>query len=128
MREIRFRGKGLLAHKGEWIYGFFKKNTNGDCYIENEYGLAIIVDPETVGQLVCRLQDGSEIYEGDYLEDENGDPWVVEYDAFSHAFNTASLDSGLNITMDSEWIDGDPCVSIIGNRWDGLGDFNEEEE
>ena len=73
MREIRFRGKGISAHKGEWIYGFFKKNTHGDCYIENEYGLAIAVDPETVSQLACISAKSGEIYEGDYLEDDEGD-------------------------------------------------------
>ena len=113
MRTIKFRGKGILARKGEWIYGFFKKNTHGDCYIEDEYGLSIAVAPDTVSQLVCIDDNGNEIYEGDYLQDDEGIVWLVVYDNMSHGFLTHTK----GILEHSEWID-DPDVYVVGNKWD----------
>lgn len=123
MRPIKFRGKGILARKGEWIYGFFKKNTHGDCYIEDEYGLSIAVDPDTVSQLVCINDNGIEIYEGDYIQDDEGVIWLVVYGNMSHGFLTHTE----GILEHSEWID-DPDVCVVGNKWDTkLEDLYEKE-
>ena len=59
MREIKFRGKNI--NTGEWVYGYFKKNAQGDCYIEDEQGLAVVVDPDTVGQYVCKDAMGNDV-------------------------------------------------------------------
>ena len=124
MRDIKFRGKGILARKGEWIYGFFKKNTNGDCYIEDECGLAIAVDSDTVSQLVCSDDNGTEIYEGDYLQDNEYVIWLVVYDNMSHGFLTHIE----GLYEQSEWID-DPGVLVVGNKWDDrLEDFYGKED
>ena len=68
MRDIKFRGKSI--NTGEWVYGYFKKNRHGDCYIEDEDGLATAVLPETVGQMVCKDAKGNEVYEGDIVRYE----------------------------------------------------------
>ena len=65
MRDVRFRGKNI--NTGEWVYGYFKKNAHGDCYIEDESGVAVVVDPDTVGQFVCKDAMGNDVYEGDIV-------------------------------------------------------------
>lgn len=93
MRDIRFRGKNI--NTGEWVYGFFKKNAHGDCYIEDEQGLAVVVDPDTVGQMVCILDEGDEVYEGDYLHChgcwDDPDLCVVKWDDEDHNFALISV-------------------------------------
>ena len=129
MREIRFRGKGISAHKGEWIYGYFKKNRNGDCYIEDEDGLSIAVDPETVSQLACISAKSGEIYEGDYLEDDEGDVWEMVYSQSFNSFQTVDMSSAMTVYIDSDWLINS-YVTVIGNRWDSdIEDlFKKEEE
>ena len=68
MRDIRFRGKNI--NTGKWVYGYFKKNTYGDCYIEDEHGLSTVVLSDTVGQYVCKDANGNDVYEGDIVRYE----------------------------------------------------------
>lgn len=116
MRAIRFRGRNI--NTGDWVFGYFKKNRHGDCYIEDEDGLATAVDPETVSQMV---EEG--IYEGDYIDD--GDYiWLIEYDEGSHEFRLA----GGGVSQNSEFLDG-RLVSVLGNKWENSPeDFHEDEE
>lgn len=128
MREIRFRGKGISAHKGEWIYGYFKKNRNGDCYIEDEDGLSIAVDPETVSQLACISAKSGEIYEGDYLEDDEGDVWEMVYSQSFNSFQTVDMSSAMTVYINSDWLINS-YVTVIGNRWDSdIEDLFKKEE
>lgn len=120
MREIRFRGRNI--NTGDWVFGYFKKNRHGDCYIEDEDGLATAVDPETVSQMV---EEG--IYEGDYIDDGD-DIWLIEYDDVEHAFCFV----GYGVSMHSEFLDG-RIVSVLGNKWenspeDFYGDEEDEDE
>lgn len=113
MREIKFRGKNI--NTGEWVYGYFKKNRHGDCYIEDEQGLAAVVDPDTVGQMVCLLDEGDEVYEGDYLYYQGcwSDPdlFVVKWDDKEHNFTLISVINNYNEDLSS--ID-DGC-EVAGN-------------
>ena len=118
MRKIKFRGRGILAQSGEWVYGYFKQNAHGDAYIDNGNGLTIAVDPETVSQLVLSFGDGCEIYEGDIIQDEDDQQWVVEWYEPQRGFVTTSLeDEPPCIMTNCEWLD-DPGVAVVGTRWD----------
>lgn len=92
-REIKFRGK--FINTGEWIYGYFKMNKAGDCYIEDGDGLSCIVDPETVCQMVYRDEDGTEYYEGDYLNysgsDGDSDLVLIEWSDRTNAYILLSV-------------------------------------
>ena len=130
MRTIKFRGKSI--NTGEWVYGYFKKNRHGDCYIEND-GLTIVVDPETVSQLVDICEDGSEIYEGDYIYDADDEIIMrVEWDEAGLRFVAVDVYP----TAEGRMVDGVEFplgeVDIIptaGNIWDNEPeDFYKEEE
>ena len=119
----RFRGKRLFD--GEWVYGYLWKDEElADAFIKDGRTLKDThVDPETIGQLVF-CNDDVEIYEGDYILDEDDEIWLVEYDEDSLAFRTVS--QGLDANTDSEWLTYTNII-VIGNRWDDkLEDFIEE--
>lgn len=122
MRTIKYRGKNTVT--GEWEYGYFwKDDILGDCHIREGNGTEHRVYPNTVSQLVSD-DSGYEIYEGDYLQDDEGIVWLVVYDNMSHGFLTHTE----GILEHSEWID-DPDVSVVGNKWDTrLEDLYENEE
>lgn len=123
MRTIKFRGKNVIT--GEWEYGYlWKDDIIGDCYIREGNGGDHRVDPETISQLVCIDDNGYEIYEGDYIQDDEGIIWLVVYYEDSHGFFTHT--DGL--IEQSEWIN-DEDVYVVGNRWDNdIEDFYVEEE
>ena len=125
MRTIKFRGKNI--NTGKWLYGYFKKNSYGDCYIEDEYGLAQTVDPETVSQLVCDSEKNGEIYEGDIVKNtDDNSIWHVAYSPNEMGFTVALVKQGEFDDSDFEmrWLVD--CV-VIGNIWDNEPeDFYEE--
>lgn len=78
--EIKFRGKRL--DNGEWVYGYLVKYGfvgKEKYYIVPSYASALYafeVDPATVGQLLHKLPDGTEVYKGDILHIEIHDHWT----------------------------------------------------
>lgn len=124
MRVIKFRGKNITTE--EWVYGYFKKNKYGDCYIENEDGLATVVDPNTVGQYVLTNFEGKEIYEGDYVQDM-GTIWMVYFDDLDLSGISLKLvkrGDGDTDCSEVEWLE---MYKLIGNDWDGYEVCEEEE-
>jgi len=95
MREIRFRGKQW--DNCEWVYGYLMdwagrpligvyKALGGEAtakdYLFWNYSP---VDPATVGQFTgLRDRNGTEIYEGDIVQDELGEVFLVEYVRFGY--------------------------------------------
>ena len=62
---IKFRGK----HNDKWVYGYFRKSCDGNCFISYEVDKVwheVEVYPETVGQCIPII-NGIESYENDIL-------------------------------------------------------------
>lgn len=126
MRTIRFRGKHI--NDGKWVYGYFKKNTHGDCYIDDGRGLTVAVDPETVSQLVCVADSGDEIYEGDIVKNlDDNSIWHVCWSPNEMGFEVALVKPGEFGDTDFEmrWLSD---CTVIGNIWDSDEKLLKEEK
>lgn len=84
MREIKFRGK-VADEPDEWVYGYLcSKNT---IYQEKEHedtkccGVGTFkVSEETISQYIgFKNEDGVEIYEGDIIENNWREKFVIKY-------------------------------------------------
>lgn len=127
-REIKFRGK--RADNGEWIYGDLIINKHNrpyiflNNYLSYDYGLWFLVNdvgaevlPETVGQYTqLKDKNGLEIFEGDLLKIDDGDPVEVRYEGIYASFGIWR--NGFSfLHYFHEYIEPENC-EVIGNIHD----------
>ena len=116
MRQIKFRG--YSEKYKSWHYGCLDFTADGKCFIKsiNENGTAsrTRVDEDSVGQYIDQEDAfGIEIYEGDFLQDDEGNVYEVVWSDSRSMFEVES-DGGTS--------DFDHCCGqdfeIIGNRYE----------
>lgn len=92
LREYKFRAKAVY---GGYVYGYFTKNLVGDCFIDEGDGVRILVKPESVVPLVGHDINGEEVYEGDWLWDEDNEEYFqVKWDEDEGGFTLSGYNCG----------------------------------
>lgn len=108
MRTIKFRGKGKI--NGLWYTGYLTKTRMMGVTIKDPITeVCVPIISETVGECLGRWDKHyNEIYEGDFVKDQNGSIWEVKFNE-EHPY----------------WIpfvfpcnDAPENFEIIGNKWD----------
>ena len=100
MREIKFRGKVQNVHdfrgnriENGWVYGSLLQYPSSSqicdtesqiCDTEEMLGWSVDVIPESVGQFTGGTdKNDTEIYEGDFLQADDGRYFTVIYDDYA---------------------------------------------
>lgn len=127
-REIEFRGKRNSLLKG-WVYGSLitaENSVDGNTYIVtkefdlrdfNCHTVYVRVKPETVGQYTqLKDKNGLEIFEGDLLKIDEGEPLEVRYEEIYASFGIWR--NGFSfLHYFHEYIEPENC-EVIGNIHD----------
>jgi uncharacterized phage protein (TIGR01671 family) len=131
MREIKFRGKGVITNN--WLEGsLITTEDGGVIYGKSKGGVA----KETIGQYTgLKDKNGKEIYEGDILVWEHkgvkSNPLVVDFSHGSFGYyytdnNFYSFAGNSNFTFNP--FDTDIRFEIIGNIHDNPELIKEEKQ
>ncbi len=114
MRTIKFRGKQRKS--GEWLQGDLL-HLKEELVAISYGGNGLLVIPESVGQFTGYLdKDGNEIYEGDILEDKDGNHsfYIAEWE--DDGFVLRNVESKITVG-----------VSLLHNRCGVIGNIHETE-
>lgn len=112
LEMVKFRAESILG--GDYVYGFYKRNRHGDHYIELDDN-ATVVKPETVVPLVGYDRNGNEVYEDDWLfDDEEECYWHVCWDETDRVDALESDDRAYGLTIDSV-----ATMTLASPRWRG---------
>ena len=99
---IRFRG--VRIDNGEFVYGFFYLTPIEGKeaileYDENFCPISVDIETESVSQLVGYDAEGEEVYEGDFLVDENGYKYEAELSGLMVGCWSGSRDDGIPLSL-----------------------------
>ena len=111
MREIKFRAWDVEREKFRYGCSNIMIDTGGCIMWQFAYNAPEPVPKDSfILQQFTGLLDksGGEIYEGDIIEHDKGDVWVVKYE-FAEQDGYASM--GFQCFCKSEW----PYIKVIGN-------------
>lgn len=113
--------KAKADYNDKWVFGFYLE-VDGVSYILPErkpINEIVQVNPETVCQSSGKKdKHGKEIFEFDFVTDENADEYMVIYNGFHCAFILNGLTPCV-MTQSFRMDEVDPdCVEVIGNIYD----------
>lgn len=118
--------KAKADHNGEWVAGYYLEVAGVPFILPEGKPLNDIVQvrPETVRQSSGKKDKrGVEIFEFDFIKDENGDEYLVVYNDFHCAFILNGLTPCV-MTQSFRMDEVDPeCVEVIGSIYDEEGDI-----
>ena len=128
MREIKFRAKVkynrnhyFVYFAGEWVFGHYHQNENGEHLIFDNYE-DVEIDETTLGQYTgLKDKNGKEIYEGDTIKYQDRD--------YSEVFGQGDV-----------YYDGDDCMfkircnnvilffmNLLGEELEVIGNIHDKE-
>ena len=137
MREIKFRGKikynGNHKFSGDWIYGYYRNNDNGNAFItetldeiDNYIFEETEIGEETIGQYTgLKDKNGKEIYEGDIVQILGGEYEQGFYEWDEKVQIKDLIYDGFNLMMTISQI-GNQAIEVIGNIYDNPELLEEE--
>ena len=109
-RTIKFRGWSTSEKR--WHYGYLVE-LHGGTWI-NDGNVALLVDPESVGQLIDTTFTDQATYEGDFIANRDGVVWEIYFNKYTlgwsckNEYGSTSLVDILHANT----------VTVIGNTYE----------